>query len=208
MPSFSRRRAIDWWKGGLCMVGYVRWEEKRKRLTLRRCPLGDGEVCLLEGGGRLDRRQAVRQSLRQVAQMAVRRFSVLRGGEVSAVTDWIIPFLCGLGASILSAWGVGGGTLLLLVMTLFLDVDQRTAQGINLLFFLPTAASALVCHARGGYLDKPTLKSAVPLAVAAALAGAWIATNLDVAVLRKPFGVYLLLSGVSLLWPQRRKKQA
>ena len=46
-----------------------------------------------------------------------------------------------------------------------------------------------------------------PLAVAAALAGAWIATNLDVAVLRKPFGVYLLLSGVSLLWPQRRKKQ-
>jgi len=96
------------------------------------------------------------------------------------VTDWIIPFLCGLGASILSAWGVGGGTLLLLVMTLFLDVDQRTAQGINLLFFLPTAASALVCHARGGYLDKPTLKSAVPLAVAAALAGAWIATNLDV----------------------------
>ena len=133
--------------------------------------------------------------------MAVRRFSVLRGGEVSAVTDWIIPFLCGLGASILSAWGVGGGTLLLLVMTLFLDVDQRTAQGINLLFFLPTAASALVCHARGGYLDKPTLKSAVPLA------GAWIATNLDVAVLRKPFGVYLLLSGVSLLWPQRRKKQ-
>ena len=124
------------------------------------------------------------------------------------MTDWIIPFLCGLGASILSAWGVGGGTLLLLVMTLFLDVDQRTAQGINLLFFLPTAASALVCHARGGYLDKPTLKSAVPLAVAAALAGAWIATNLDVAVLRKPFGVYLQLSGVSLLWPQRRKKQA
>ena len=123
------------------------------------------------------------------------------------MTDWIIPFLCGLGASILSAWGVGGGTLLLLVMTLFLDVDQRTAQGINLLFFLPTAASALVCHARGGYLDKPTLKSAVPLAVAAALAGAWIATNLDVAVLRKPFGVYLLLSGVRLLWTQRRKKQ-
>ena len=87
------------------------------------------------------------------------------------MTDWIIPFLCGLGASILSAWGVGGGTLLLLVMTLFLDVDQRTAQGIILLFFLPTAASALACHARGGYLDKPTLKSAVPLAVAAALAG-------------------------------------
>ena len=117
--------------------------------------------------------------------------------------DWILPFLCGLGASILSAWGVGGGTLLLLVMTLFLGVDQRTAQGINLLFFLPTAAAALVCHAKGGYLDKPTLKSAVPLAVAAALAGAWIATAVDVEVLRKPFGVDLLLSGASLLWPKK-----
>jgi len=122
------------------------------------------------------------------------------------VTEWLLPFLCGLGASILSAWGVGGGTLLLLVMTLFLGVDQRTAQGINLLFFLPTAVSALICHARGGYLDKPTLKNAVPPAVAAALAGAWIATALDVELLRRPFGVYLLLSGVSLLWPQKRKK--
>lgn len=118
--------------------------------------------------------------------------------------DWLLPFLCGLGASVISAWGVGGGTLLLLVMTLFLGVDQRTAQGINLLFFLPTAVSALVCHAKGGYLDKPTLKAAVPAAVIAALAGAWAATAMDVDILRKPFGIYLLLSGLSLIWPQKK----
>lgn len=121
------------------------------------------------------------------------------------MTDWLLPFLCGLGASVISAWGVGGGTLLLLVMTLFLGVDQRSAQGINLLFFLPTAVSALVCHAKNGYLDKPTLKSAVPTAVAAALIGAWAATAVDVAVLRKPFGIYLLASGVSLIWPRKKK---
>nr|WP_325260108.1 sulfite exporter TauE/SafE family protein [uncultured Oscillibacter sp.] len=123
------------------------------------------------------------------------------------MTDWLIPFLCGLGASVISAWGVGGGTLLLLVMTLFLGVDQRTAQGVNLLFFLPTAASALVCHARGGYLDKPTLKSAVPIAVLAALIGAWISNAVDVELLRKPFGVYLLLSGTSLVWPQKKQNE-
>lgn len=121
------------------------------------------------------------------------------------MTDWILPFLCGLGASVISAWGVGGGTLLLLVMTLFLGVDQRTAQGINLLFFLPTAASALVCHWKNGYLDKPALKAAVPPAVLLALAGAWAATALDVDLLRKPFGVYLLLSGVSLVLPGGKK---
>ena len=90
-------------------------------------------------------------------------------------------------------------------MTLFLGVDQRTAQGVNLLFFLPTAASALICHARSGYLHKPTLKSAVPAAVLAALAGAWLATGVDVDMFRRPFGVYLLLSGVLLLWPKQKK---
>lgn len=120
------------------------------------------------------------------------------------MTDWLLPFVCGLGASIISAWGVGGGTLLLLVMTLFLGVDQRTAQGINLLFFLPTAISALICHGKNGYLDKPTLKAAIPIALAAALLGAFAATAVDVELLRRPFGVYLLLSGISLIWPKKK----
>ena len=118
---------------------------------------------------------------------------------------WMIPFLCGLFAGTLSAWGVGGGTLLLLVMTLLLGIDQRTAQGINLLFFLPTAASALYCHYKNGYLDGPTLKSAVPAAVIAALLCSWIATAVDVSLLRRPFGLFLLVSGISLLLPTRKK---
>lgn len=123
------------------------------------------------------------------------------------MTKWFIPFLCGLGAGTISAWGVGGGTLLLLVMTLFLGVEQKIAQGINLLFFLPTAASALVCHIKNGYLDKPTLKTAVPIAIAAAAAGAWISAVLDAELLRRPFGIYLLLSGISLILPRKSSAQ-
>lgn len=120
---------------------------------------------------------------------------------------WLLCFFCGLAAGTISAWGVGGGTLLLLVMTLLLGVDQRTAQGINLLFFLPTAASALFCHANHGYLNKPVLKSAVPVGITAALIGAWISTTLDVNILRKPFGIFLLISGISLIWPKKEKKE-
>ena len=47
--------------------------------------------------------------------------------------DWLLPLAAGFSTGILSAWGVGGGTLLLLIMTLFLGVDHTTAQGINLL---------------------------------------------------------------------------
>jgi uncharacterized membrane protein YfcA len=122
------------------------------------------------------------------------------------VSAWLTAFACGLGAGIVSAWGVGGGTLLLVLLTLVLHVEQRTAQGINLLFFLPTAAAALLSHARAGRLDRPTLRAAVPAAAAAALAGAWIATGIDVSMLRRPFGIYLLLSGISLLLPRKSKK--
>ena len=120
--------------------------------------------------------------------------------------SFLLPFLCGLAAGPVSAWGVGGGTLLLLAMTLLLKVDHRTAQGINLLFFLPTAASALICHWKGGHLHKPTLHAAIPPAVLFSLAGAWLATSLDVNILRKPFGVYLLISGMLLLLPSKKKK--
>ena len=92
-------------------------------------------------------------------------------------------------------------------MTLLLGVDQRTAQGVNLLFFLPTAASALICHWRSGQLDLPTIKTAAPWAVAAAALGAWAATAVDVEVLRRPFGVYLLLSAAMLLWPKRKNRE-
>ena len=116
----------------------------------------------------------------------------------------LLPFFCGLAAGILSAWGIGGGTLLLLVMTMLLKVDHRAAQGINLLFFLPTAASALLCHWRNGQLHQPTLRAAIPSAVLLSLGGAWLSTSLDTALLRKPFGVYLLLSGCMLLLSNKK----
>lgn len=115
------------------------------------------------------------------------------------MTDLLLPALAGFGAGILSAWGVGGGTLLLLVMTLFLGVEQTQAQGINLLYFLPTALTSLLGHARAGYLDRTLLRTAIPIAVPAALAAAWLATRVDTAVLRRPFGLFLLWAGARML---------
>ena len=82
------------------------------------------------------------------------------------MTEWVLPLAVGTATGILSAWGVGGGTLLLLVMTLFLGVDQRTAQGINLLYFLPTAGAGLLFHRKAGMLDKQALRQAIPWGVA------------------------------------------
>ena len=121
--------------------------------------------------------------------------------------QWIIPVLAGFGTGILSAWGVGGGTLLLLIMTLFLGVDQTTAQGINLLYFLPTAGMGLLFHRKNGLLDKQVIRRAVPAGLPAAAVAAWLANAVDVTILRKPFGVFLLFVGMTTLWQTKAQKK-
>lgn len=116
---------------------------------------------------------------------------------------WLLPFLLGAGTGILSAWGVGGGTLLLLCMTLFLGVDQAEAQGINLLYFLPTAAVSLLYHRKNGYLNTTVLKVAAPVGTLCALTAALISSSVDITLFRKPFGFFLLYAGVSMLLPKK-----
>ena len=120
--------------------------------------------------------------------------------------DWLLPLLAGFGTGILSAWGVGGGTLLLLIMTLFLGVDHTAAQGINLLYFLPTAGVSLFFHRKNGLLDKAAIRQAVPTGLVSAAAAVWLATTVDVEILRKPFGVFLLFTGALTLRQTKRKK--
>ena len=115
------------------------------------------------------------------------------------MVEWVVPFLAALATGALSSWGVGGGTLLLVCMTLFLGVEHREAQAVNLLFFLPTAGISLLFHQKNGFLDKETWREAAPLGTAAALAGALISLAVDVSLLKKPFGVFLLYGGASML---------
>ena len=116
------------------------------------------------------------------------------------MTGWLLPLAVGFGTGILSAWGVGGGTLLLLLMTLFLGVDQTTAQGINLLYFLPTAGAALPSHIKNGYIEKAALLPAILAGLAGTALAAWATTGLDVELLRKLFGIYLLVIGLRELF--------
>lgn len=117
----------------------------------------------------------------------------------------LLPFFASLLAGILAAWGVGGGTLLLLVMTLLLGVPQASAQSINLLFFLPTAAVALLYHRKNGYLKPELLRSLIPVGVIAALAATLLGGILDAEILRRPFGIFLLVAACGLLRDSRGK---
>ncbi len=123
------------------------------------------------------------------------------------MTDFLIACIAGFATGIISAFGIGGGTLLLLIMTLFLNIETPIARCINLLYFLPTALGSLYYHKKNGYLCKDVITAAVPIGMVCAIIGAVIAVLIDTALLRKVFGLYLLWAGISTLWPSSKKKK-
>lgn len=117
--------------------------------------------------------------------------------------SWLLALCAGLATGVLSGFGIGGGTLLLIYMTTFAHVEQDLAQGINLLYFLPAAATALLSHRKNGYLRKDAAVPAILAGLAGTACAALFATALEVEVLRKCFGVFLLGVGLHELF---RKK--
>lgn len=116
------------------------------------------------------------------------------------MTDWLIAALAGAPAGVLSGFGVGGGSLLLIYMTSFAGVPQALAQGINLLYFLPTAAAALPAHFKNGCVEKKALLPAISAGLIFSALAAWAATALDVELLRRCFGGFLILIGLRELF--------
>ena len=104
-----------------------------------------------------------------------------------------LPFsvLVGTVLGFLSALGIGGGSLLMVWMTAVLAMEQKAAQGINLLYFLPTAVCALIFHAKHRQICWKAVVPAALAGCAAAVPGALLAASLEMELLRKiPQGDY------------------
>lgn len=106
-------------------------------------------------------------------------------------------FLVSAATGILSGFGVGGGTLLIIVMTNFLGVPQLAAQGINLLYFLPTAGASLFGHIKNKLIDFETFIWAVIPGVIVTAISSLLLSNIDTTPHKRIFGGFLLFIGVS-----------
>ncbi len=117
-----------------------------------------------------------------------------------AVIDWI-AILAGFGSAVLASMGMGGGSILILYLTLMAGVPQREAQGMNLLFFLPIGAASLWLHWRQGRVDKTAVRQFLPTGLLGAALGTGLAMLADESLLRRGFAVFLLLIGLRQLFP-------
>ena len=120
--------------------------------------------------------------------------------------NWLWYILSGLCAGVAAGMGMGGGTLLIPVLTLALGLPQHAAQGVNVLAFLPAAVAALVIPAKAGRLH---LRACLPIIFAGALgalAASFLAGRIDAPWLRRMFGGFLILLACLRAFGKRLKK--
>ena len=104
--------------------------------------------------------------------------------------------IIGLISGIVGGLGMGGGTILILLLTLLSNVEQHIAQGINVIFFVPTAIAAIIMMVKNKNIK---FKIGVPIflwGLLGAFIGATISSNLEVGILRKCFGVFLIIIAI------------
>ena len=113
---------------------------------------------------------------------------MLESLPVALIVGTLLGFRTGL--------GVGGGSLLILWLTLVLEMSQTAARGINLLFFLPSAAISCYLRWKQGSVTLKKILPAIFAGCAAAAVFSLISTRIDLEILKKLFGVLLLATGI------------
>lgn len=66
---------------------------------------------------------------------------------------------------------------------------------------------ALCASGKNGYLDKAVLRAAIPTGTLCAIAAAFLTTMVDSSVFRKPFGLFLLYAGLSILFEKKKNSK-
>ena len=105
----------------------------------------------------------------------------------------MITFLIGLISGIISGLGMGGGTILILLLTLLMNLDQHITQATNLIFFIPTAIVACIVNSKQKIIDYKTGIKLIIFGIIGAVLGANLSFKINSQNLKKYFGIFLLV---------------
>ena len=108
--------------------------------------------------------------------------------------SFYLYFLLGFFGGIPAGMGMGGGTVTIPLLALVGGVEQKIAQSANLFSFLPMSVSALKTHADNGLLETQGIGWSILPALLLSATGAFLATSLPSELLKKAFGVFLIVS--------------
>lgn len=123
---------------------------------------------------------------------------------------WPVAFIVATVLGFLAGLGVGGGSLLVLWLTLVLGMSQPQARIYNLLFFIPAAVIASLFRWHSGNLNLKKILPGILAGCIGAAAGSLLGQTMDLSLLKKLFGILLLITGLRELFykPKKAQKQA
>lgn len=103
----------------------------------------------------------------------------------------MIEILTGFISGIVSGTGMGGGTILILCLSIFLGINQKVAQATNLIFFVPTSIAAIYINIKEKNINFKIAKIIILFGIIGSIIGATIAKNINTELLKKIFGCFL-----------------
>lgn len=121
----------------------------------------------------------------------------------------IFSFIASFFSGVLSSLGFGAGSILIVYLTTFLDISQKKAQGINLVFFIPSAIYSILYYKKKKLIEKENTLSLIFFGVVGVLVGYLVLEYLPSELLSKFFGgflVILALKDLISLIRQRKKR--
>lgn len=98
-------------------------------------------------------------------------------------------------SALLSGMGIGGGALFVMLSTLLLGFEQKTAQAINLIMFLSAGISSTIFNFKNKVIKKELAKKIVPLVIIGSFIGTIIVKNIQSEDLRLYFSIFMALIG-------------
>lgn len=117
----------------------------------------------------------------------------------------IADIIAGAVSGILGAMGFGGGGVLILYLTLYKNTPQLAAQGINLLFFIPSALLAIIYHAKNKLIDKKSALRLIGLGLIGVAVGYFFLNTLNDKTVKTIFACVLIFVGARDLFFGRKK---
>ena len=122
----------------------------------------------------------------------------------------MIEILSGVISGIISGTGMGGGTILIFLLTFMCGVEQHIAQATNLIFFIPTSIVAIIVNIKNKNINLNLAMWTPIFRILGPILGANIAIKMDLIELKKYFGYFLAiiaLNEIYTIYKQYKKEK-
>lgn len=122
----------------------------------------------------------------------------------------MLEIVFGLISGIVTGLGMGGGTVLILLLSMFMNLEQHIAQATNLVFFIPTAIAAIITNLRQKNVDIKLAINISIFGIIGAIIGSFISSIFSSNLLRKSFALFILFIAfheVYVLYKEYKRKR-